>query len=244
MADSTTLLLALLLGHVAVDFLLPLRQHIGARAPVWRSPALYLLAFAQGLAALLIFVLLRSGLAFACGAALVLALARLLTAGWAASRGQRSAAALLLEHGVQVMLVLALWLSSERLWPALPLFLQTQASAHHLSILLAYLVVFKPASALIGALLRPWQERIGTDDSLVNGGAFVGYLERGLILTFVLLDQWQAIGFLLTAKSVLRFNELKGHNNRQRSEYVLLGTLLSFSLSIALGLAVVLMQDA
>lgn len=105
-------------------------------------------------------------------------------------------------------------------------------------------MVFKPASALIGALLKPWQERIGTDDSLVNGGAFVGYLERGLIVTFVLLDQWQAIGFLLTAKSILRFNELKGRNNRQRSEYVLLGTLLSFSLSIALGLAVALTQDA
>ena len=63
-------------------------------------------------------------------------------------------------------------------------------------------------------------------------------------MTFVLLDQWQAIGFLLTAKSILRFNELKGRNNRQRSEYVLLGTLLSFSLSIALGLAVALTQDA
>ncbi|EXF44568.1 hypothetical protein BAY1663_03037 [Pseudomonas sp. BAY1663] len=92
-------------------------------------------------------------------------------------------------------------------------------------------------------MLRPWQERIGTDDSLVNGGASVGYLERGLILTLVLLGQWQAIGFLLTAKSILRFNELKGRNNRQRSEYVLLGTLLSFTLSIAVGLAIRLMLD-
>ncbi|MCF6754636.1 hypothetical protein L3X16_18540 [Pseudomonas stutzeri] len=244
MPDSTTLLLALLLGHVAVDFLLPLRQRIRTHTPAWRSPALYLLAFAQGLVALALFALLRGGLPFACGAALVLASGRLLTAGWAASRGQHTAATLLLEHGVQVVLVLALWLTSERLWTALPSFLQSQASAHHLSILLTYLVVFKPASALIGALLKPWQERIGTDDSLVNGGAFVGYLERGLIVTFVLLDQWQAIGFLLTAKSILRFNELKGRNNRQRSEYVLLGTLLSFSLSIALGLAVALTQNA
>ncbi|MCW3149016.1 hypothetical protein N8H22_10470 [Stutzerimonas stutzeri] len=243
MTDSATLLLTLLLGHVAVDFLLPLRQRVRMGAAAWRSPPLYALALGQGLMVLAIFGVLRSDLALACSAALTLALARLLTAAWAASHARRSAATLLLEHAVQSLLILAFWLSGEHLWPLLPDYLQAQASPRHLSILLAYLVVFRPASALIGALLKPWQERIGTDDSLVNGGAFVGYLERGLILTFVLLGQWQAIGFLLTAKSILRFNELKGRNNRQRSEYVLLGTLLSFSLSIALGLAVDLTQS-
>jgi hypothetical protein len=54
----------------------------------------------------------------------------------------------------------------------------------------------------------------------------------------VLLDQWGAIGFLLTAKSILRFNDIKGDEQRSLSEYVLLGTLVSFAVSIAVGLTV------
>ncbi|ELS26059.1 hypothetical protein ppKF707_2295 [Metapseudomonas furukawaii] len=61
-----------------------------------------------------------------------------------------------------------------------------------------------------------------------------------MILTFVLLQQWEAVGFLLTAKSILRFNEVKGANHHARSEYILLGTLLSFSISIGAGLMTLL----
>jgi hypothetical protein len=73
---------------------------------------------------------------------------------------------------------------------------------------------------------------------LKKAGTLIGYLERALILTFVLLDQWGAIGFLLTAKSILRFNDIKGDEQRSLSEYVLLGTLVSFAVSIAVGLTV------
>ena len=55
-------------------------------------------------------------------------------------------------------------------------------------------------------------------------------------MTFVLLGQWEAVGFLLTAKSILRFTEIQNAEARQISEYVLLGTLMSFALSIGVGL--------
>lgn len=242
MPDSITLLLWLLLAHVVLDFLLPLRRRLQEAPRAWRSPALYLLGLAQGLAVLLIFGGLRGDPVLAGSAALLVMLARILAGGLAAGP-QRSARSLLLEQLAALLLIVALWLTSESLWQAVPTYLDAQANARNLLILLGYLLMLAPASGLIGAMLRPWQERIGTDDSLVNGGASVGYLERGLILTLVLLGQWQAIGFLLTAKSILRFNELKGRNNRQRSEYVLLGTLLSFTLSIAVGLAIRLMLD-
>ncbi|WP_313026210.1 DUF3307 domain-containing protein [Pseudomonas lopnurensis] len=240
MPDSITLLLWLLLAHVALDFLLPLRRRLQDAPSSWRSPELYLLGLAQGLAVLLILGVLRSDPAPAGLAALLVVLIRILVAGWAAGP-QRSARSFLLEQLAALLTLVALWLTREGLWQAVPAYLGAQADTRNLLILLGYLLVLAPASGLIGAMLRPWQERIGSDDSLVNGGAFVGYLERGLILTLVLLAQWQAIGFLLTAKSILRFNELKGRNNRQRSEYVLLGTLLSFTLSIAVGLAIRLM---
>ena len=111
-------------------------------------------------------------------------------------------------------------------------------SAPNLLIALAYLLVLRPTSSLIGAALAPWIKEIDKLGSLANAGALIGNLERVLILTFVLLQQWEAVGFLITAKSILRFNEIQGAKVRSLSEYVLLGTLLSFTLSIAVGLAV------
>lgn len=239
MPDATLLLLVLLLGQVAVDFLLPLRRQVQQAHPLpWRAPSLYGLAFAQGLAVLLVLVLLRENPALAATAAFFTVLIRLLLGGWAAARNTVAARHVLLEQGMQWLLLVAIWLTSEGMWTQLPGYLAELVTTRNLLILLAYLLVLIPASTLIGALMKPWQEKLDQDDSLVNGGAFVGYLERGLILTFVLLGRWEAIGFLLTAKSILRFSELKGRHQQPRSEYVLLGTLLSFSLSIGVGLAV------
>lgn len=111
-------------------------------------------------------------------------------------------------------------------------------STHTLLIVLAYALVLRPASALIGAVLTPWLASVNSEGSLKRAGTLIGYLERVLILTFVLLQQWEGIGFLLTAKSILRFNDIKSAEQRSLSEYVLLGTLVSFTVSIAIGLAV------
>lgn len=45
-------------------------------------------------------------------------------------------------------------------------------------------------------------------------------------------------GFLLAAKGILRFNDIGHGEHRASSEYVILGTLISFSLAIAIGLAI------
>lgn len=66
---------------------------------------------------------------------------------------------------------------------------------------------------------------------LNGGGAWIGRLERALIFLFILIDHPAGIGFLVAAKSILRFEEAK---NQKLAEYVLIGTLLSFSLAIAL----------
>jgi hypothetical protein len=68
-------------------------------------------------------------------------------------------------------------------------------------------------------------------DGLTNGGKMIGQLERALIYLFILIDQPVGIGFLVAAKSILRFEEAK---KEKLAEYVLIGTLLSFSLAIAL----------
>ncbi|MFQ8432969.1 DUF3307 domain-containing protein [Amaricoccus sp. W119] len=74
-----------------------------------------------------------------------------------------------------------------------------------------------------------------TDTSLPLGGRMIGRLERLMILMLVLAEQPDGIGFLIAAKSILRFNEIsKGDGDREASEYVIIGTLASFAWAIAM----------
>ncbi len=67
-------------------------------------------------------------------------------------------------------------------------------------------------------------------NGLKNGGRLIGQLERALIFLLILIGQPGGIGFLVAAKSILRFEEAK---KQPLAEYVLIGTLLSFTLAIA-----------
>jgi len=81
----------------------------------------------------------------------------------------------------------------------------------------------------LGLLMAPWAEN--TPRGLLNGGRAIGHLERGLIFLLVLAGQAEGIGFLIAAKSVLRFGTVG--DDRAVSEYVIIGTLASFGWAIA-----------
>jgi len=100
----------------------------------------------------------------------------------------------------------------------------------------AYVLVWFPASWLVKRLLKPWidQVRSGASPTLVNAGAMIGYLERFLILTFVLLGEHTAVGFVLALKAAYRFKDTGDH---AQAEYMLMGTFLSLAITLAVGLA-------
>jgi hypothetical protein len=94
----------------------------------------------------------------------------------------------------------------------------------------------RPASLIIKISISRWTPKSATaDDSLEKAGNFIGILERLFVFGFVLSGQWQAIGFLLAAKSVFRFGDLRAGTERKLTEYVLIGTLLSFGLASITG---------
>lgn len=90
----------------------------------------------------------------------------------------------------------------------------------------------------IQVLLTNWTKDIYLDKekSLPNAGRYIGILERLLVFLFVILGRWEAIGFLIAAKSVFRFGDLKDSRNRKLTEYILIGTLLSFGIAIVTGI--------
>lgn len=67
---------------------------------------------------------------------------------------------------------------------------------------------------------------------LPGGGETIGALERALILLFLLIGQPEGIGLMLAAKSVLRFSD---RNARAHTEYVIIGTMLSFGWALLTG---------
>lgn len=76
-----------------------------------------------------------------------------------------------------------------------------------------------------------------------NAGKWIGYLERILILTFILTSNIEGIGFLLAAKSVFRFGELNKTKDIKITEYVLIGTFASFTIAILLGFGIKWLMD-
>lgn len=63
---------------------------------------------------------------------------------------------------------------------------------------------------------------------LDNGGTYIGCLERGLVMILVLMGQPAGVGFLITAKSILRFGDVKESSQRKLTEYIIIGTFMSF----------------
>lgn len=100
-------------------------------------------------------------------------------------------------------------------------------------LILAILLCIKPANILIKLILEKYQVgESASCDNIKNAGALIGNLERLLTIVFVLLGQFEAIGFIVAAKSILRFKD----TDTAKTEYVLAGTFLSFSIAILCGL--------
>lgn len=86
----------------------------------------------------------------------------------------------------------------------------------------------------VGLFVKPFVEQI--DDSLEglkDGGKVIGQLERLLVFVFTVSHNPAGIGFLIAAKSILRFGDISDHNQRKTAEYIIIGTLFSFAWAIS-----------
>ncbi len=93
----------------------------------------------------------------------------------------------------------------------------------------------KPANIFIKLILERY--KVGESascDNIRNAGALIGNLERILTTIFVIIGQYEAIGFIIAAKSILRFKDTD--TDTAKTEYVLAGTFLSFGIAIVCGL--------
>ena len=101
-----------------------------------------------------------------------------------------------------------------------------------LLLITALIAVTSVASVITGILISKWTPEDNAKESLDKAGSYIGMLERLFIFGFILANQWSGIGFLLAAKSVFRFGDLSNAKDRKLTEYVLIGTFISFGLAI------------
>jgi hypothetical protein len=107
-------------------------------------------------------------------------------------------------------------------------------SAKNLALLTALVTVTYVSAIVLKMMLSKWSDQItkSNNDDTNNAGKYIGILERLFIFFFVVINFWEGIGFLLAAKSIFRFGDLKESKDVKLTEYILIGTLLSFGLGI------------
>lgn len=107
-----------------------------------------------------------------------------------------------------------------------------------LGLITLVLFLTQPTSIILSILLKKWSDSIPSepDQSLEDAGKYIGILERLFVFTFIVTGNWEAVGFLIAAKSVFRFGDLRKSKERKLTEYILIGTLLSFGTAMICGL--------
>lgn len=101
----------------------------------------------------------------------------------------------------------------------------------------AILCITRVSSIIMKTIISKWDLKEYTEEaSLENAGAYIGMLERLFVFAFIITNHWEGVGFLIAAKSVFRFGDLSKAKDRKLTEYILIGTLLSFGLAIVFGL--------
>jgi len=112
-----------------------------------------------------------------------------------------------------------------------------------IAIIAGFIFCAKPSNILIKYLFIAFSIQIPEDNSenpdeqsLPNAGKLIGIVERFLALALIIMGQYEAVGLIIAAKSILRFN------GTQKSEYVLVGTLLSFGIAAFSGILISLIN--
>jgi len=147
---------------------------------------------------------------------------------------------------LHLLTVFGLTLALLRIWP--PQLALAGLWTEHLKhtallLLVTYVAVIFAGGYLVRSLTRSLTESMlppfgENREALRNAGLYIGWLERFLVLTALLVQSPAMIGLILTGKSIARLSELKGP---QFAEYFLIGTFLSVSLALSGGVFLQLM---
>lgn len=147
-------------------------------------------------------------------------------------------------------------------------------TAKNMVIAVSYILICKPASVIIALALKKHTDSLSDSDTnkaienkdglenetnsinkdsstfdkkstgLLSAGAWIGYIERCLAISFIFMGQFAGIGFLVATKTIFRFGDLTKNKDMKLTEYMMLGTLLSYAIAIFVGWNALLIYKA
>lgn len=221
----TIILLKLILAHLIGDFLLQPSSWVAEKEVAKaKSPKLYLHVLIHGaLAMILLWNLSDWPIALSIMLAhLLIDLLKLYS-----QKAATKTTWFIMDQVLHLASILAIWIVFTDVKID---FSQMISDPKIIALVTCILFLTQPASILLANILRKWSESIPSqaDQSLQHAGKYIGILERLFVFAFIITGHWEAVGFLLAAKSVFRFGDLKESKERKLTEYILIGTLLSF----------------
>ena len=238
MENSILIFLQLILAHVITDFVLqPTRWVRNKRSKKAKSVYLYLHALIAGLLTLIFLMRIEYWYI-----ALFISVTHFFTDLWKLQFSRDTLKIFVSDQLLHLFAIVLAWLwMTSNFENIIPYLSGLLASETVMAIIIGYLLVIFPTGFLIGKATMRWQNEVEHDlrkNSLDAAGRYIGIFERILVLTFILTANFSAIGFLIAAKSILRFSDKSETGARKQTEYVLIGTLMSFTITILIGFLV------
>ncbi len=236
MENDVIIILQLLLAHVLTDFVFQNTKMVKHKRK-YKSKSWYLYVHSM-LAGILTYIILQQWSSFIVPIGIIIS--HFFIDLWKLHQKEDNLKYFLIDQFLHIIILVIAWLyliqGFRDMFTEVKTFF---SSTEKLAVLIGYLIVIFPVGFIIGKATERWQKEIAKEDeqsSLKKAGRYIGIFERILVLTFILSSNFSAIGFLIGAKSILRFSDSKGA--RKQTEYVLIGTLMSFAICIVVGLMI------
>ncbi|PRX47378.1 DUF3307 domain-containing protein [Salegentibacter salegens] len=238
MEETTLILLQLLLAHILTDFVLQPTKLVKHKRE--KKAGSWFLYFHSFLAGFLTYIFLQEWHLWYIP--IVISLSHFFIDLWKLQHKNDTLKLFLIDQFWHIFIIILVWIYLiDGFSELIPFIADVFSSTQFLAIIIGYLLVIFPTGFLIGKATKRWHNELqpnGQSHSLEAAGRYIGIFERILVLTFILTQNFSAIGFLIAAKSILRFSDKTDASARKQTEYVLIGTLMSFAITILIGLLV------
>lgn len=245
------LLLLLLTSHFIASFYLqPAHWIAGKSTHNIKSLRLWMYVGVHTLLNILVFVVSDITLLPAVIAIVLISLAHMVSSYWLSSYNNNLRYFLILQS-LHLVLLGVIWITLTQVSIVqISHFIAGFFNAKNMLIAIAYLLVCKPASVVISLALKPHTDNLtqhihrqtkyaedkeNKNVGLVSAGAWIGYIERCLAISFIFMGQFAGIGFLVATKTIFRFGDLTNNKDMKLTEYMMLGTMLSYAIALFIG---------
>lgn len=243
------LLLLMLTAHFVGDFYLQ-PAHGFEKSETVKIKKLWSHFLIYALLYVIVFLIADLSLLSIAIATAVISLSHLLSMCWKYYR-QNNLRYFLIDQSIQCSIIIIIWayLANITITQSIT-FIEQVLTAKNMIITISYLLVCKPASVIISLALKKHTDNLANTSTvssaptadnknenmgLLSAGAWIGYIERCLAISFIFMGQFSGIGFLVATKTIFRFGDLTKNKDMKLTEYMMLGTLLSYAIALFIG---------